>query len=354
MKKQITFVDANKKKVNVEIRINNGKFSMSGDIGNGCGQIQDGIEPDNEGQEMLIDLWEKYHLNGMKAGTPRQMELVKGLSYEDALEKLLSINRHTGEESANGNNHEYIYNVSVRSLEGLERWADKQTRDKLYEPNVIFDEKGNEIEPISYYEYTKNNLNREIEECFKVIQGTLLYDTLPNGHLYKYGSGWLTEELPEDIEDLVVECITLIKEYEEERKGDTLISDLDKEEALAIIREVSDDDEGEIYAICNMFDLTANEIDDIAIEGNNRICVQGVDYLFGTDDEMDTAWDEALDNYLEECVYPELSGHLQNYFDDEAWKSDARMDGRGHSLNHYDGGELSYNVGEVYYYAYRQ
>lgn len=354
MKKQVTFVDANKNKAVIEIAIKDGRFSMNGDIIYGCGQIHYMIEPDNEGQEMLLDLWKKYHLNDMKPGTPRQMELVKGLSYESALEKLLSINRYTGEESANGNNHELIYNVSVRALEGLERWANKQTQEKLYEPSVIFDEKGNEIEPISYYEYTKNNLNKEIEECFKVIQDTLLYDTLPNGDLYKYGSGWLTEELPEDIEDLVEECCTLIEEYEEERKGDTFVSELDEEEAFKIIHEVSDDDASEIYAICCMFDLTVKEIEDIAIEGHNRICVQGVDYLFGTDDEMDYEWDKVLDDYLEECIFPEISGNLAQYFDNKAWKRDAKMDGRGHSLNHYDGDELSYNVRGVYYYAYRQ
>jgi len=30
----------------------------------------------------------------------------------------------------------------------------------------------------------------------------------------------------------------------------------------------------------------------------------------------------------------------QFYFDDEKWKNDARMDGRGHSLSSYDGCEI--------------
>lgn len=298
MKKIITFVDANKNKAVIEIAIKDGRFSMSGDIGGCLGQIYDEIEPDNEGQELLLDLWKKYHLNDMKAGTPKQMEYIQS------------------------------------KKEDIDLWNDMLSEFKSLR----------DIKDFSDYEFKKLLLEKV----------NLLEDILPNGEKYIYGTGWLTEELPEDIEDLVEECCTLIEEYETERKGDTLISDLDREEAFKIIHEVSDDDASEIYAICCMFDLTVNEIEDIAIEGHNRICVQGVDYLFGTDSEMDTAWDEALDNYLEECVYPELSGHLQNYFDDEAWKSDARMDGRGHSLNHYDGGELSYNVGEVYYYAYRQ
>jgi hypothetical protein len=63
------------------------------------------------------------------------------------------------------------------------------------------------------------------------------------------------------------------------------------------------------------------------------------EYAIGTDDEADTAWEAALDSYLEECVYPELPDSMKNYFDDDAWKRDARFDGRGHSLSPYDGNE---------------
>jgi hypothetical protein len=62
-------------------------------------------------------------------------------------------------------------------------------------------------------------------------------------------------------------------------------------------------------------------------------------YLVVTDEEADDLWEESLDNYLEDCIYPKLSGNLSNYFDDEAWKRDARYDGRGHSLSGYDGEE---------------
>jgi hypothetical protein len=77
------------------------------------------------------------------------------------------------------------------------------------------------------------------------------------------------------------------------------------------------------------------------------------EYMVLTDDEANDKWEEALDGYLEECVYPELSDPLKNYFDDEAWKRDARMDGRGHSLSSYDGHEHEEKVGEVTYYIYQ-
>ena len=68
--------------------------------------------------------------------------------------------------------------------------------------------------------------------------------------------------------------------------------------------------------------------------------VDGKEYAVGNDSECDDAWNQSLDSYLEECIYPELKGNLANYFDDEKWKRDAKFDGRGHSLSSYDGEEI--------------
>jgi hypothetical protein len=78
------------------------------------------------------------------------------------------------------------------------------------------------------------------------------------------------------------------------------------------------------------------------------------DYLVLTDEEADDRWEESLDNYLEECIYPELTGNLQNYFDDEKWKRDASYEGRGHSLSGYDGNEYEETVQGITFYIYRQ
>jgi hypothetical protein len=77
------------------------------------------------------------------------------------------------------------------------------------------------------------------------------------------------------------------------------------------------------------------------------------DYLVLTDSEADDKWEESLNNYLEECIYPELIGNLSNYFDDEKWKKDARYDGRGHSLATYDGNEYEESVNGTTYYIFR-
>ena len=83
------------------------------------------------------------------------------------------------------------------------------------------------------------------------------------------------------------------------------------------------------------------------------------EYLVVTDEEADELWNEDLENYIDECILHELPKSYRQYFDREAWKSDARYDGRGHSLNRYDGNEYEETVYNEYgerkdYYIYRQ
>ena len=73
-----------------------------------------------------------------------------------------------------------------------------------------------------------------------------------------------------------------------------------------------------------------------------------------TDSEADIEWDQSLESHLEECIYPELPENMRFYFDDEKWKKDARMDGRGHSLSCYDGNEFEQSVNNESYYIYRR
>ncbi len=85
------------------------------------------------------------------------------------------------------------------------------------------------------------------------------------------------------------------------------------------------------------------------------------DYLVLTDEEADEKWDESLDSYIADCIMPEFEkveeslGSTANYFkfDEEMWKRDAKMDGRGHSLSGYDGNENEEEVGGETFYIYR-
>jgi hypothetical protein len=226
MKTTVNFLDKNRNKVIVNVGIENGKLSMTGDYGSVLGQIQDHIKPVTEAQKQLVDIWHKWHL---------------------------------------------------------------------------------------------------------------------------------TEELPENIEEQINEIITTIKEEEEERKGKPL-TELSDDNLITLILEetsFSGRDAELCAAFVKMFDLCENDLQDIEINDTN-CTVQGVDYTAGTDEEMDEVWDAELENYIEECILPDVPKNVRNYFDNEAWKRDARFDGRGHALNRYNGGEEEARVNNTYYYAYRQ
>jgi len=72
------------------------------------------------------------------------------------------------------------------------------------------------------------------------------------------------------------------------------------------------------------------------------------EYAVGTDEEADAAWDQSLDSYLDDCgLLDSIPENLRSYFDREAWKRDARFDGRGHALSSYDGSEMDLSDGYV-------
>ena len=103
LKRLVTFKDAENNKVvfDAEITDRNGyfEFSASGDYCGGMGQCFDEVKPANEDQTKLIDLWRNWHLNGMNAGTDKQMKLTDGFSYDESLQILTNINRETGKET---------------------------------------------------------------------------------------------------------------------------------------------------------------------------------------------------------------------------------------------------------------
>lgn len=77
-------------------------------------------------------------------------------------------------------------------------------------------------------------------------------------------------------------------------------------------------------------------------------------YLVLTDTEANDLWNAELDTYIEDCIIDQLPPELANYFDTEAWKRDARFDGRGHCLANYDGNEHEETIDGETLYIYRQ
>jgi hypothetical protein len=112
-----------------------------------------------------------------------------------------------------------------------------------------------------------------------------------------------------------------------------------------------------LQAVAQFLGLDEEEMEDLSVSSynNNIIEYYSEEYEVLTDEEADDRWEEELDNYIEECIMPEIKDDtLRRYFDEDAWKSDARYDGRGHAISRYDGNENEEKVNGTWYYIYRQ
>ena len=105
-----------------------------------------------------------------------------------------------------------------------------------------------------------------------------------------------------------------------------------------------------IQALGKHLDLNNEDLRMIE-ENGDYLSFDDREFLVLTDDEAEKRWDEHLDSYIEECL--EIPEHLRFYFDEEKWKDDARIDGRGHSLSSYDGHEHEIKINETEYFIYR-
>lgn len=92
---------------------------------------------------------------------------------------------------------------------------------------------------------------------------------------------------------------------------------------------------------------TANYVEDISdLEiDDSEINIDGEELLILTDDEADSAYEDELENYIDEVILPEIPEPYQRYFDESSWKEDARIEGsRGQSLAFYDGDEEEHRI----------
>ena len=93
--------------------------------------------------------------------------------------------------------------------------------------------------------------------------------------------------------------------------------------------------------------------EDITITSWDEYETPDGDFIVLTDSEADDAWSDDIDNYIDECVLPELPEAYRMYFDCESFKRDCKHDGRGHSLSSYDGEEHEYQIDGEWIYIYR-
>ena len=101
------------------------------------------------------------------------------------------------------------------------------------------------------------------------------------------------------------------------------------------------------YELSAFTGIQASSYDDCTLD------YDGCEYLVLTDSEADGRWNDSLDDYINECILPEIPEAYHNYFDRKGWKDDAYNDGRGHTLSPYDGNEYEGYVNNIDYYIFR-
>jgi len=104
----------------------------------------------------------------------------------------------------------------------------------------------------------------------------------------------------------------------------------------------ADDDERRILALYEFFegDVALDDISDCGDHRGMPVYDAGCgEYAVATDSEAEDAQEAELEDYIDDCILCNLEGIAAQYFDREAWKRDARFDGRGHHLSSYDGVE---------------
>lgn len=414
-KTEISFVDKNRAKVNVEITIEERdgekRFSISGDVGGGCGQIIDSILPANEHQEKLIKFWKEYHLNDMKAGTPKQEAALdkwktdgNKYDYTNACEYLSCLKPDGTPLSALEEREigadKIVLNASHETLEKeikdfkeklarhktgqgwfkfpfeLEGFEYREVKDNSIYFDSIFARKSFEERLDRYFVKKQEKLQKEIDT---VNLRTLLTD-MHEGKAFTYGHGWITKSLPEDIEQQVEDLVSEIEAAEEERAGEPL-DKMEDADLIDLIKEKTSFDgrDAELCAaLVRMFELSENDLEDISIDGV-RVTVQGTDYTAGNEEEMTEAVTEdikqtlwafnssflANQTDLPEEVFTALQPQCENANDaieklidrscgmESFVESAVSEDGRGHFLNRYDGTEENTTVEGTKYFAYR-
>jgi len=201
----------------------------------------------------------------------------------------------------------------------------------------------------------------EIETLAKHLRTDIinasLYPILLNSHLSNPDSEFDSKNLANYQSDLEEEWLNQVDEVY------TLVNETPSNLTSEFMNPLDENGEPlpEYEEILSTFDdpekaIAAATIEDIDVsdvsENYGTYSAGGNEYMILTDDEANEKWDDSLENYIDECL--EIPKSMINYFDRDAWKRDAHMDGRGHSLSSYDGEENEEKVNGTVYFLYRQ
>lgn len=306
MKRTVIFKDAAKNKVvfDAEITERNGypEFTASGEYCGGAGQCFGHVEPDGDNQKKLIEIWRKWHLNGMHAGTEKQEEHLKNCGYD--------LNDYVD----HGHKSHYDFSCHVLKVAGL-----------------LIDDG---------YKYGSAWLARPLPEDFEDNLNSLMDDIEQEEEDKK------DRKVNEDDSDLfesfsdpeTAHALALMFDLSV-NEIDDIIEEGDNRYTVQGVEYIAGDDD-------TMKEALIEEVKYSAWAFNASFLADFCDLPQEVFEALQPQCENANDAII---ALIEKTGTLEDFA--EAAES---ADGRGHFLNRWNGGEDSVILSGVEYYAYRQ
>lgn len=131
-----------------------------------------------------------------------------------------------------------------------------------------------------------------------------------------------------------------------------------------LLRLANDYDEKELAFVCWLLETKEVTLEDclnlaelmegVRIDKQYSHYLRNKWYLVLTDDEANTAQDKDLENFIDECILPDIPEKYRFCFDKKKWKEERKMEtNRGYQLATYDGNEHEFTFNNTNYYIYQ-
>lgn len=367
MKKQVIFRDADMNRFTVEFEIRTKErklrnretlefftetreISLTGGCDSPLCQCYDHIKPRTEGQKLLIEFWHNYHLNHMRGGTKTQESYLHSQQYLDDCKKAATDAKiyYLCPHQADFSLPDLAHSMGLTWNDQIQQFADieaSKLESRFQDWHKAFrrDKDGNvNFNPSDYH----------VQCAMLAARG------IWNDRGYQYGTEWLFDPIPEDIEDTIDALIEKIEEEEDELTEqleavfdmgadgfdatDEVVEqvmdlrDCDEEEAIAFL--VVGMHLGVTFGDLNCaFDYTSSSY---------QASAMGCDYYVGDEDDLEKYASDMVHNdseyemFWREAVAAErTTDGLEDWLD-----SIISIDGWCSVLNHYDGNYHTYRV----------
>lgn len=327
------------------------ELSVTGEGGCSCGQCYEYIAPRTPGQKQLLDIWHKYHLNNMSAGTVKQDDYLNSQEYRDDYNKFVDL--FIGYDKEHRQRFDKTnWDIFCKSLQIYPDYVEgvKTIILKYMSDNPI----------VYILGLTAHGLSHQIDDLY-VKYLFLAIHGLYNDRGYKYGSGWLHDELPVDIEQQIDSLCDLIEQEEKSLSSElNPVFDMGNEDFVAdecIIQQVMDlrqcdrSEAMRFIALGMHLKYTFGDLNDtFNIEDSDLqlYTANGTQYYLGTEDELIQIAEDTVHNDSEyEYFWREAvsAGRTQKSL--KEWlDSIVPMDGWCSVLNHWNGEYHEYEVGK--------